>query len=216
MSEKDQYSDLADILDAVVVYEKDAKDYGKKKTQKAVGGDLSTSLARKVSSADDQINDLSEALIEGSGDQNAVRKRLSAILKSGDPITEAKTTMVVIARKEMEKLLAVVDAIDKLEIDLISRVAGGDYEGAPAIEISILLDRLEKSMARGLTVISKVIDNPAYTEFLLAYRSASSDDKEMSRISKVAQNKESREKLRVLVREIAQINEKEGSGSGTS
>ena len=146
--------DLADILDAVVVYEKDSRDYGKKKTQKAVGGDLSSSLARKVSSADDQISELSEALIEGSGDQSAVRKRLSAILKSGDPITEAKTTMVVIARKEMEKLLSIVDAIDSLETDLLSRITGGDYEGAPSIEISCLLDRLEKSMARSLTGIS--------------------------------------------------------------
>jgi hypothetical protein len=72
------------------------------------------------------------------------------------------------------------------------------------VEVSMMIDRLEKSMSRSLTVITKVVDNSDYSEFLLAYRTASSSDKEIERISKVAQNKESREKIRAIVREVAE------------
>lgn len=194
---------VGDVLESVIIYEKDSLDYSKRKSKKATGCDIAKYA--KVSSASEQMDKLSQELLKGSEDQTDVRRRLSAILKSGDPITEARTTMVVIARKEMEKVLQLVDAIDKLETDLLSRISDGEYDDRPSIEISMLLDRLEKSMARSLTVITKVVDNPSYSEFLLAYRSASSDDKEMSRISKVAQNKESREKIRSIVREVAEI-----------
>jgi hypothetical protein len=193
---------VADVLESVIIYAKDANDYSSKRTKKVTGCDIA--VYSKTSSASDQMDELSKELLEGSTDQNSVRKRLAAILKSGDPITEAKTTMVVLARKEMEKVLLLVDAIDRLETDLLGRIAEGEYEGRPMVEVSMMIDRLEKSMSRSLTVITKVVDNNDYSEFLLAYRTAASSDKEVERISKVAQNKESREKIRSIVREVAE------------
>lgn len=190
---------LGDMIEAVIVYDKSAKPYESKKMRKELGlGEFSPRNADTNSSAKGQSEELAIAIIEGDS-REITRKRLSKILKSGDPITEARTTMVVLARRELSKLLTLIEALDKLENVLIQRVTDGMYDQSPDYELGTLIKLLEGSMSRGLTIIEKVINNPEYEEFLLAYRDTDRADGELSTATKVAQDPESRKKLRDIM-----------------
>lgn len=211
---------LGDVLDAVVIYEKSNKNYGTRKNKKVLNKekddiedeeviepevveDTATISARRIrsrSSSDEQVTALAESIIDGSSDRDSTKRKLAKILKQGDPIVEARATMVILARKEMEKLLRTIDAVDRIEDALLKKIENGVYDHSKDFELASLVKMLEGSMARGLTIIEKVTNNKDYEEFLLAYRDLSEIEKGEN-IGAVAQSKESRKAVRdVLAR----------------
>lgn len=158
---------------------------------------------RTISSSDMQLQELSTTIITGSDDKDSVRKRISKILRSGDTITESKAVMITLARKELEKIIKATDAIDSLESVILDRIAIGNLQEKDNYELSAMIQILERSMARGLTIVEKVINNPAYEEFLLSYRDLGIDE-DNTNIGTVAHDKNSRQKLRELMHQITE------------
>lgn len=158
---------------------------------------------RELNSTDKQMEDLSKVIQEGEIDKESTRKKVAKLLKAGDPLVESRATMVIIARKEMDKMLRVMDSIDRLETKLIDRIINGYYDDAQDFQIYEVLRRLESTMARSLTIIEKVNNNPAYEEFLLAFRDIDSKNSDkMDNLAKVASNKDSRVKIREILLKI--------------
>lgn len=197
---------LGDIIDAVVVYNKDYQSRSKEEKEYIEVEDVDTplpnaKLARVETSSDKQLSDLASLVFQGD-DRAVVRKKISKILRSGDPLTESKTVMVVLARKELENALRLMDNISRLDAILLNRVENGEFDELGDFEINSILTRLEKSLGRSLTIVEKVLDKPEYEEFLLAYREEMNED-DLSNISTVAKDKKSRDKLRNLIRDIS-------------
>lgn len=192
----DGIKNLGDAIEAVVVYNKSSNQY--QKSMKDLGlGDYSPSPANTDTSAKTQAEELADAVIKGDS-RDITRKRLSKVLKSGDPINEAKTVMVVLARMELSKLLNLMEAIDKIESVVIQRVVDGMYDQSPEYELGTLIKVLEGSLSRGLTIIEKVINNPDYEEFLLAYRESDRTG-ELSTATTIATDRVARQKLRDMM-----------------
>ena len=192
----DGIKNLGDAIEAVVVYNKSNNQYNK--SMKDLGlGDYSPSPANKYTSAKTQAEELAEAIVQGDS-RDITRKRLAKVLKTGDPINEAKSVMVVLARRELSKLLEIMEALDKIESIVLQRVMDGMYDASPEYELGTLIKVLEGSLSRGLTIIEKVINNPDYEEFLLAYRESDRTG-ELSTATTIATDRNARQKLRDLM-----------------
>lgn len=201
MSDRDN---VADIMDAVVIYENDMK-----KTRKSdltdeeieiVDGMISAKHVKVDSSSDDQLTELSNMIIKGEGKEET-RKQVIKILKSGDPIVESKAVMVALARRELQTLIKTTDAVSKIDDIMTQRVLDGLYDDASDIKLMDIAARLERSMSRSLTVVDKIVSNPEYSEFLMAYRDIE-DTVKLGNITTIATNKDTREKVKNLAVDI--------------
>lgn len=211
--DKDEREVTKDIIDAVVVYSKDFDSHTKKErdeakkyadTEEVIDLDQRSLTAnmRDTSSADQQLKETAELIIKGE-DKNSLRKKITKILNSGDPLVESKTVMVVLARRELQTAIRLMDSISYLDGKLLDKVDNGDYDNTGDFEISNILHRLERSLARSMTIVDKVLGNPVYEEFLLAYREDFSDDN-IKNVAKIATSKESRAKIQDLLRVLGE------------
>ena len=208
----DDMSSFGDILDAVVIYNKDNGNMKKFDNDVidvedfTVGKKSNRSSSRNnrdnKSSADKQLGELATQIISSDTDNIAIRKKISKILKTGDPILESRSVMVTLARKELSKIIRLMDAIDRIEDNILTRIENGQYDDGTDFEIGLILERLEKSMGRGMQIVQMVTDNKDYAEFLSSYRDELVDDEELSHISDIGKNKDSRQKLRDLMVEL--------------
>lgn len=212
---------IADIVDSVIVYSKDRDSSKERKKEYADVEEIDeiddskyipSRKAQLSTSSDSQLVELSKSIIEG-GDKNSVRKRITKILNSGDPLIESKTVMVVLARKEMENALRLMENLSFIDGKLMDKIEAGEYDDADDFILGSVGSRLEKSMGRSLTILEKVLQNPVYEEFLLAYRQEFNQE-DMRNVASVATNKESRAKITNLLKALAsELNKTDTGGN---
>ena len=201
MSDRDN---VADIVDAVIIYNNDMKKTKKEdlteEEVEIVNSAISANHARIDSSCDDQLTELSNLIIKGEGKEET-RKQVVKILKSGDPIVESKAVMVALARRELQTLIKTTDAVSKIDDIMTQRVLDGLYDDASDVKLMDIAARLERSMSRSLTVVDKIVSNPEYSEFLMAYRDIEETVK-LGNIATIATNREARDRVKNLATDI--------------
>lgn len=205
MSDNSDYIDieeveiLGDISEATKLLENNNKKSSKRSFENVSGVPAHQYIqtARQETSHDDQAETLITTINAGIQNQDDLRKKISEVLKKGDPIIEGRSVMVVLARKEMDKMMRAISAMDKIESIIFDKIEQGHYDQRPDYELKEMVGFLSNIVSRNNTLIRTVLDNPAYEEFMLAYRDCS--DIKVNNLASVANRKESRQKLRDIV-----------------
>lgn len=163
--------------------------------------------ARQIASVDPDLQDLMKVALSAS--RGRLGKEEMAMLLSESTMDNMKAFMVMLAKQSLTQVVRLIDALNKLENQLMKRVSESADDMDPG-QIAYLIRTLQGSLDRAMTLIDRVSNSNEIQQFILNTQITNIEgDVNVSQISKIIQDPQQRDRLRALVSKvIEQLNPK--------